>query len=60
MEIDKFFAMLLIKNFLPKEYDELIKNEGYIYKSINEIKKHKFNIQKKLEEDIKEIKQKKE
>lgn len=60
LEIDKFFAMLLIKNFFPKEYDELIKNEGYIYKSINEIKKHKFNIQKKLEEDIKEIKQKKE
>ena len=60
LEIDKFFAMLLIKNFFPKEYDELVKNEGYIYKSINEIKKHKFNIQKKLEEDIKEIKQKKE
>ena len=55
LEIDKFFAMLLIKNFIPKEYDKLLKNEGSIYQLINQVKKHKFNIQQKYKEDINKI-----
>lgn len=60
LEIDKFFAMLLIKNFLPKEYDELLKNKGSIYKLIDEIKNYKFNMQNQFKQEIEEIKHKKE
>lgn len=55
LEIDKFFAMLLIKNFMPKEYDKLLKNEGSIYQLINQVKKHKFSIRQKYKEDINKI-----
>ena len=59
LEIDKFFAMLLIKNFMPKEYDKLLKNEGSIYKLINKIKNYKFNIQNECENELEKINQKK-
>ena len=51
LEIDKFFTMLLIKNFMPKEYDKLLKNEGSIYQTINKVKKYKLNIQQKYKEE---------
>ena len=60
LQIDKFFTMLLIKNFMPKEYDKLLKNEGSIYQLIDEINNYKFDMQNQFKQEIEEIKHKKE
>ena len=44
---------------MPKEYDKLLKNEGSIYELINQVKKHKFDIQEKYKKEIDKIKNEK-
>ena len=40
---DNLFAIILIKNLFPKEYDDLLKDRGIIFKTINEISNKNYS-----------------
>ena len=37
LKIDNLFSIILIKNLFPREYDQLLKNEGVIFDAISKI-----------------------
>ena len=40
LNIDKLFAIIVLKNVCPKEFDDLQKNQGYIYEILNKTKEY--------------------
>lgn len=40
LNIDKLFALIVLKNVCPKEFDDLQKNQGYIYQILNKTKEY--------------------
>lgn len=58
---ESLFAILLVKNFFPKEYDDLLKNRGIIFKTIKQIsnstKTIEHSYRNKIEDSKKEIRE---
>lgn len=49
---NKLFAMMVLKNVFPKEYELLQKNRGYIYNLFGKLKNQKNIIRKKFKKEI--------
>lgn len=55
LSYNKLFALIVLKNIFPKEFDELQEDRGYIYNIINDKEALISNIEIDLETKIKEI-----
>lgn len=55
---ESLFAILLVKNFFPKEYDDLLKNRGIIFKAINQISNSTKTIEHSYRNKIEDCKKK--
>ena len=56
LDIDKLFALVVLKNVCPKEFDDLQKNQGYICEILNNTKKYyKLFLENKIKDIEKRI-----
>lgn len=55
LSYDKLFALIVLKNIFPKEFDELQEDKGYVYNIINDKEALISNLEIDLETKIKEI-----
>ena len=58
LKTDNFFALILIKNIFPKEYDQLLKNKGIIFEIIKKISDYRGKLKERYLENIKNLENK--